>query len=69
MQIEAENDLFKNQKFFTPLKSFLPPFFNDEQMKSGQSGAKMKKTSFLRTRAGSGVKKGGKKLFRGVKNF
>ena len=28
MQIEAENELFKNQKFFTPLKSFLPPFFH-----------------------------------------
>ena len=32
VQIEAENEFFKNQKFFTPLKSFLPPpvFFNDE---------------------------------------
>ena len=26
MQIKAENSLFQNQKFFTPPKSFLPPF-------------------------------------------
>ena len=27
VQIKAENVLYKNQKFFTPLKSFLPHFF------------------------------------------
>jgi len=30
VQNEAKDEFFQNQKFFTPLKSFLPPLFCPE---------------------------------------
>ena len=49
------------KKFFTPLKSFLPPFFASEFWRSDFWNDKILRFSIL--------KKGGKKLLRGQKTF
>ena len=60
VQIKDEILLEKIQKFFTPLTSFLPPFL---------LWILLIWSSKLDFHQSSNVKKGGKKLVRGVKNF
>ena len=55
VQMKAEYSYFTNQKFFTPLTSFLPPLFSLENS--------------LWSDKSSNKKRVGKKLVRGVKNF
>ena len=56
MQMKAEGVYFSPKKFFTPLKSILPPFY-------------LKFHKIRKNENFSDSKKGGKKLLRGVKNF
>ena len=59
--MKAEMPLQKMKKFFTPLTSFLPPFFYPQNCYFGYS-----KTHFWQVFIDE---KGGKKLVGGVKNF
>ena len=58
--MKAENPYFTNQKFFTPVTSFLPPLFSCER------SVKLAK---IENDHDFNVEKGGKKLVMGVKNF
>ena len=64
VQNDTEDWIFKMQKFFTPLKSFLPHFFYPRWSFCQK---KKSKSSFFKL--ASTEKVGGKKLLRGVKNF
>ena len=59
--MKVEIEYFDMKKFFTPLKSFLPPFCPNEVMENPRFSI----SSFEH----SDAKKGGKKLLGGVKNF
>ena len=59
--MKVEIAYFEMKKFFTPLKSFLPPFCLNEVMENSRFS--------ISSLEHSDAKKGGKKLLGGVKNF
>ena len=59
--MKVEIAYFEMKKFFTPLKSFLPPFCPNEILENSRFS--------ISSLEHSDVKKGGKKLLGGVKTF